>query len=163
MQNVVLKYETENGTDEIVVGEDRVSFGRGSEAQYRFDDNGISRLHASIYREEDYIWIVDENSTHGTFVNGQKAEMSGSPITDGDEIKIGHNTILKVVFIKEAADETIAAHNASAQIVSTVSGSEERSSLLIPLAVTCNGAACGKCCCCFYWRYNVWEWTKRNC
>jgi|GEM_PF-601089 len=138
MKEVVLKYTSSDGPDEIVVGEERIYLGRGSDAQYRFDDNGVSRLHASIYREDDYIWIIDENSTYGTFVNGEKVEMSGSPLHDGDEIKIGHDTILQVTFIEDATDEEDVSNpeSTASQTVSTVSESETKSSLLIPLAIT---------------------------
>ena len=49
-----------------------MSFGRGSEADHRFADDGLSRLHATIYREDGRVWIVDENSSNGTFVNGER-------------------------------------------------------------------------------------------
>ena len=123
MKKVVLKYESREGPEEITIGEDRISFGRGSEAHYRFDDNGISRIHASIYRDGDYIWIIDENSTYGTFVNEQQIDLCGSPVSDGDEIKIGHRTTLIVEFEKPesgAKDEGVH-ENLLSQSVSSVS------------------------------------------
>ena len=137
MKEVVLKYTSNDGPDEIAIGEERISLGRGSDAEYRFDDNGISRLHASVYREDEYIWIVDENSTYGTFVNGEKVGMSGSPLDEGDEIKIGHDTILQVTFVEDTKDDDDDSNSESAasQTVSTVPQQKSKSSVLMPLAI----------------------------
>ncbi|HMJ07442.1 MAG TPA: FHA domain-containing protein, partial [Pyrinomonadaceae bacterium] len=74
----------------------KMSFGRGSEADRRFPDDGLSRLHATVYRDGGRVWVVDENSSNGTFVNGERTAPSGTPLRDGDTIKIGHTTTLKV-------------------------------------------------------------------
>src|SRR5215204_4312678 len=84
MLEVILTYPTDEGSlAELALGEGKVSFGRGSEADHRFDDDGLSRLHATVYREGENVWMTDENSTNGSFVNGEK-------------IKIGHYTTLTV-------------------------------------------------------------------
>jgi pSer/pThr/pTyr-binding forkhead associated (FHA) protein len=96
MVEVVLTYPTPEGSQEIAVEGEKMSFGRGSEADFRFPDDGLSRLHSTVYREEERIWIVDENSTNGTFVNGERVAGGGMPLRSGDQIKIGHNTKLNV-------------------------------------------------------------------
>jgi pSer/pThr/pTyr-binding forkhead associated (FHA) protein len=96
MREVVLTYPTQMGSEEIIISAERTSFGRGSESDHHFDDDGLSRLHATIYRDGDRIWIVDENSTNGTSVNGAKVSGSGTPINNGDSIKIGNHTTLNV-------------------------------------------------------------------
>ncbi len=63
---------------------ERTTFGRGSEADYRFEDSGLSRLHATVYRDGDRVWVVDENSTNGTFVNGERVAGAGTPLRSGD-------------------------------------------------------------------------------
>lgn len=96
MLDVILTYPTPDGSREIRIDGERTTFGRGSEAQYRFADDGLSRLHATVYRDDDRIWIVDENSSNGTFVNGERAAPSGTPLRNGDTIRIGHRTDLNV-------------------------------------------------------------------
>ena len=59
MLEVILTCRTDEGSQEIVLKEGKVSFGRGSEADYRFGDDGLSRLHATVYREGDNVWILD--------------------------------------------------------------------------------------------------------
>ncbi len=138
MLEIVLTYPTDEGTGEIFLDGEKVSFGRGSDAEYRFEDDGLSRLHASIYREDDYIWIVDENSSNGTFVNGEKVGASGTPLEDGDTIKIGHYTNIKVK-IREKEEVSESSSNqtdSNTQTVSTANAGEQKSSMLIPLAIT---------------------------
>ena len=60
MIEVILTYPTPEGSQEISVEGEKTSFGRGSEADYRFDDDGLSRLHSTVYRDGARVWIVDE-------------------------------------------------------------------------------------------------------
>ncbi|HYJ90280.1 MAG TPA: FHA domain-containing protein [Pyrinomonadaceae bacterium] len=96
MLEVTLTYSTPEGAQVIAIDRDRTSFGRGSDADYRPPDEGLSRLHATVYREGDRVWVVDENSTNGTFVNGEPVHGAGTPLSDGDIIRIGNHTNLGV-------------------------------------------------------------------
>jgi len=96
MLDITLTRSTPEGPDEIAVTGERTSFGRGSESDYRFSDDGLSRVHATIYRDGDRVWVVDENSTNGTFVNGQQVKPAGTPLNNGDIIRIGNFTNLGV-------------------------------------------------------------------
>lgn len=101
MIRVSLTYPTPDGTREIVVGS-RLSLGRGSEADQRFQDAGLSRLHATVYHEYGRTWIVDENSSNGTFVNGVRVAGSGAELRNGDSIKIGNDTVLHMRIVDDA-------------------------------------------------------------
>lgn len=103
MLEVILTYPTPEGSQEIPLDRDRTSFGRGSDATYRFDDNSLSRLHATIYREGDRVWIVDENSSNGSAVNGQPVAAAGTPLSNGDTVKLGNSTVLRVHYREPAA------------------------------------------------------------
>ncbi|HEY0429881.1 MAG TPA: FHA domain-containing protein [Pyrinomonadaceae bacterium] len=133
MPEVVLIHQTEEGAREIALEEGKISFGRGSDADFRFEDDGLSRLHATVYREASRVWIVDENSLNGTFVNGEKAGAKGTPLADGDVIKIGHFTKLKVKFAEEVSAAPDYADN---QAKSAVSDAAENSFGVLPFVVT---------------------------
>src|SRR5688500_247350 len=135
MQEVVLIYPTSEGSQEIAIKGEKLSFGRGSEADYRFEDDGLSRLHATVYRDGEYIWIVDENSTNGTFVNGEKVTSSGTPLKNGDTIKIGHDTALRVrIATKQAEFEAVQSSETDFGKQTPVADSVN-SSYLLPLAI----------------------------
>lgn len=138
MLEVVLTYPTEYGSEEIFIDADKTSFGRGEDAEYRFEDNGLSRLHASVFREGDDVWITDEYSSNGTFVNGEKVSSNGTPLYDGDLIRIGNHTKLKVNISEKSVPqkESPKAAPTAGTTVSSTAASTENTSVLIPLAVT---------------------------
>lgn len=133
MTEIYLTYPTDEGTREIKIERERTTFGRGSDADFRFDDNGLSRLNSTVYRDGERVWIVDENSTNGTFVNGGKVGANGTILKNGDVIKIGNETNLKVRFseIKKNATAT----SASSQNSKTVSSNSNKPSSLLPIAL----------------------------
>jgi hypothetical protein len=104
MPDVILTYSAPEGSKEISVTGGKLSFGRGSEADIRFADDGLSRLNSTVYREGERVWIVDENSTNGTFVNGAPVAGAGTPLKNGDTIRIGHRTDIKVRIAAAATD-----------------------------------------------------------
>ena len=132
MLKVVLKHSTDEGSEEIALNGEKLSFGRGSEADWRFEDDGLSRLHATVYRDGERVWVVDENSTNGSFVNGEKVGASGTPLKNGDTIKIGHFTKLKVGIF----EEQVSAPVVSSQSKAAASGASENSFGIVPLIVT---------------------------
>ncbi|HLC02756.1 MAG TPA: FHA domain-containing protein [Anaerolineales bacterium] len=53
------------------------------------EDSAISRLHCTILDEDDHFMIRDEDSTNGTFVNGEKlTPLEPMTLYDGDTIDI---------------------------------------------------------------------------
>ena len=123
MLEVILKYQTDDGSpEEIALGEGKVSFGRGSEADYRFADDGLSRLHATVYREGDNVWVTDENSTNGSFVNGERVKPNGTILYDGDKVKIGHYTTLTVKIGSASVSPTKTAAEKSKTVAASGTG-----------------------------------------
>jgi pSer/pThr/pTyr-binding forkhead associated (FHA) protein len=141
MIEVVLNCSTREGSQKITIEKEKTSFGRGGEADYRFDDDGLSRLHASVYRDREKVWIVDENSTNGTVVNGERVSATGTPLQNGDAIKIGNYTNIKVKISNKQVSTDKAFASRKAQTFNqpqtkTESVSLPNSSLFIPLAIT---------------------------
>ena len=132
MREIVFTYPTPEGSKEIALDGEKISFGRGSEADFRFPDDGLSRLHATVYRDGSRVWIIDENSSNGSFVNGVKVTGSGTPLNNGDTIKIGHFTNLKVRISEKQTPTLIAPNN---QKSNNISASAQNPAYLIPIAV----------------------------
>lgn len=102
MQKILLQIESPDGTQEILLDKE-ISFGRTNLANIAINDASLSRLHATIFREGDQIWIADENSTNGTFVNGEKI-FDEKILHNKDEILLGNDTRI-FVEIAETAEE----------------------------------------------------------
>lgn len=142
MLEVKLTYSIDEVLQEIALDGGKISCGRGSDADLQIDDDGLSRIHAVIYREDEQIWVVDENSTNGSFVNGERVSSSGTALFDGDIVKIGNHTKLKIT-ISEAQEEkeeeksTAAAVSANAPVKTDVKADVPKSSFgTIPLLIT---------------------------
>ena len=95
MKNVTLYIENYDGAKTVTL-EDETSLGRTDSARVVLGDSGLSRLNTSFFRDEDAVFVVDENSTNGTFVNGEKISSRPHQIFDGDRIKIGSETTIRV-------------------------------------------------------------------
>ncbi len=65
--------------------------GRGTEADLRINDPGVSRRHIEFMVNGDDLEVVDLGSTNGMLVNGAKVGRAG--LRDGSEVKIGHTTM----------------------------------------------------------------------
>jgi FHA domain-containing protein/transglycosylase-like protein with SLT domain len=101
------------GTREVPMTKDRLTFGsRGDAAEVVIEDSGLSRLHASINRQGSRLWILDEGSSNGTYVNSKPVSPKGTLLGDADEISIGDRTTL-IVAISPDMPDPVTAHPAS--------------------------------------------------
>lgn len=66
---------------------DRITIGRSSENQIHIQDGAASRLHAVIRFAQGRYFLQDQQSSHGTLVNGRPIQATA--INDGDIITIG--------------------------------------------------------------------------
>ncbi|MDQ6788410.1 MAG: FHA domain-containing protein [Acidobacteriota bacterium] len=101
MKKVNLYIET-GGEKKTFTLEDELSFGRTNLSRVVLDDAGLSRLNTTFFRDEDLIFVVDEKSTNGTFIGGER--ISGEPrrVFDGDEITIGSETRIRVEIAEDS-------------------------------------------------------------
>jgi diguanylate cyclase (GGDEF)-like protein len=72
---------------------DQMVIGRGDKVDLRLVDEGISREHARLIKDEGRVVLEDLGSTNGTYCNGQRVVRH--PLVEGDKILIGSTTILK--------------------------------------------------------------------
>jgi pSer/pThr/pTyr-binding forkhead associated (FHA) protein len=84
---------TNNGSviQELVVEKPRVLIGRSEHNDIAIGSRFISRHHALIVRHGRSTFLMDLNSTNGTFVNSQR--VSNHVLVDNDIITIGHHRI----------------------------------------------------------------------
>jgi len=75
----------------LPVGE--ITLGRSLEADIRLEDEGVSRLHLKMQRDDEGVSLVDLDSTNGTYING--AKIHRHRLRDGDRVQVGSVTILK--------------------------------------------------------------------
>ncbi len=66
--------------------------GRGTEADIRLPDTGVSRKHVDVVLDSDVAIVEDLGSTNGTLVNGRR--VARQELSDGDVIRIGHSVLV---------------------------------------------------------------------
>lgn len=62
--------------------------GRGPENQIILEGDSVSRRHAYLEMRNNAWWVVDENSTNGTYVNDEQIQ-TGVQLQNGDRVKVG--------------------------------------------------------------------------
>lgn len=86
---------------------DELNIGRSLRAEICVDDDGVSRMHARIVRQDDGFFLDDLRSRNGTYVNGVRV-VAPVRLTDGDKIHVGRGSILKFAY-HDALDDSFQA------------------------------------------------------
>ena len=87
----------ENSYDRRVFDlEDEVTIGRSDASSLVLSDQGLSRRNTTVFRDGDSVLVVDEGSLNGTFLNGVRLPGPAAELRDGDELKIGSETRIRV-------------------------------------------------------------------
>ena len=66
--------------------------GRDWKCKIVLNDPQSSRIHAEVFSDEDGWWIRDNESSNGTYVNGQ--QIDNARLIDGTEVRIGSSLFL---------------------------------------------------------------------
>jgi two-component system, cell cycle response regulator len=79
------------------------ALGRGTNVTFHIPDSQISRRHAHLFVDGDEFTVKDLESTNGTFVNGER--VVSHRVTDGDTIRLGHTTALRLTLLSKVDGE----------------------------------------------------------
>ncbi len=104
MKPVTLQIESAYESKTVSLDEE-LSIGRTAQASLQLNDEGLSRVNTTIFRDGGEVLIVDENSTNGTFINGNRVSNSPQVLFDGDEITLGSYTKIRVSFSAKSAPD----------------------------------------------------------
>jgi pSer/pThr/pTyr-binding forkhead associated (FHA) protein len=107
MFRLELKYQNLTIREYRFLDGDTRLIGRAPENHIVIEDPGVSRNHASLAQLGDKLFICDEGSKHGTFVNNVKIICAN--LNHGDVVSIGVNHSLKASIITKDSSGTISA------------------------------------------------------
>ena len=88
------------GNRSIAIGGSECVLGRSLDADIRFDVPGVSRRHARIVVDGEYVAVEDLGSQNGTYLRGERIT-GRAVLTDGDEVRLGP---VSIVFRHVTAD-----------------------------------------------------------
>ena len=121
MGMVALSYSDASGHHTIQLASKSTSIGRSQGQDVVLSDPCVSRQHALILREGDCYAVVDQNSTHGTFVNSVRVERS--VLRFNDVLQMGSLNGPRLRFHLQQNDETRggSAPSQGSQLISSLS------------------------------------------
>lgn len=82
-----LKYTDLDGEHFFTISADSTSIGRAPDQDLVLKEAYVSRRHALITRQNGYFELIDQKSSHGTFLNGQRVEQAR--LKTGDALQFG--------------------------------------------------------------------------
>jgi diguanylate cyclase (GGDEF)-like protein len=71
----------------------KVTIGRSRQADFALHDDGVSRMHCVVASQDGKYVLADLGSTHGTLVNGARADRV--ELQPGDRIQLGPSSLLE--------------------------------------------------------------------
>jgi pSer/pThr/pTyr-binding forkhead associated (FHA) protein len=101
---------------------DQFVIGRSKKAQISLDENGISRQHLSAVYDNGALWLQDNHSSNGTYVNGKKIT-PGEPYLykEGQTIRLGPSPkTLRIKRIEESEESQFKAIRARDYATTTI-------------------------------------------
>ena len=69
------------------IGRKELTIGRSPDCDVFLDDVTVSRVHALVRPRPDGVWIEDQGSLNGTFINRRRVD--AARLADADEVQIG--------------------------------------------------------------------------
>ena len=89
---LIFIYPTGSGIGQRhILGDRPLILGRGEDCDLRIVDNSVSRRHAGIEPTKDGYYVIDMQSTNGTFVNDNSANNGNALLVhDGDYLRLGN-------------------------------------------------------------------------
>lgn len=82
-----LKSKDASNQEDFVLSKDVTTIGRSRSADITLQDTSVSRIHVRIELRNDQFYVIDNNSSNGTFINRRK--VSQSPLRNGDVLIVG--------------------------------------------------------------------------
>jgi serine phosphatase RsbU (regulator of sigma subunit) len=104
MPAAALSYIDSNGRHTVVLRDDSTTLGRLPGQDLVLSDPLVSRRHAAIVQQNGVYVVIDQNSTHGTFLNGSRIERA--ELRSGDELQLGSINGVALHFHTRSGEET---------------------------------------------------------
>ena len=111
---VTLDINAPDGERQVSLGDEPLTIGRAEPASLVIADQGLSRRHATLRREAGRVFVVDENSTNGSYLNGAPVPPGGLSLSDRDELRLGNSTVINVSIKPQVAAPPVSAATATA-------------------------------------------------
>jgi serine phosphatase RsbU (regulator of sigma subunit) len=114
-----LSYGDQDGEHSLTLERDSTGIGRSPDQDLVLHEPFVSRRHALIQRLDGHYELVDQKSSHGTFVNGARVERAR--LHHGDTVQFGSLSSAKFQFLLDTGTGSTATHSLAEELLSAVS------------------------------------------
>jgi serine phosphatase RsbU (regulator of sigma subunit) len=104
MPAAALTYIDSNGRHTLMLRDGATTLGRLPGQDLVLSDSVVSRRHAVIAHDNGVYVVIDQNSTHGTFLNGNRVERA--ELHSGDELQLGSLKGVALHFHESSSEAT---------------------------------------------------------
>jgi len=114
-----LSYSDQDGEHSVTLERDSTGIGRSPDQDLVLHEPFVSRRHALITRLDGHFELVDQKSSHGTYVNGARVERTR--LHAGDTVQFGSLSSAKFQFLLDTGLGSTATHSLADELLSAVS------------------------------------------
>ena len=114
-----------NDENEFATQHPVITFGRTSDNDVALDDTNVSRYHARIEQREDGYWLIDQESSNGSSVNGNQVETE-MLLENNDVILFGGSSRIRFTLPDEKKDDETAGDLAQISQTQTIEEEEKK-------------------------------------
>jgi two-component system, cell cycle response regulator len=86
----------------LIMLENEIVIGRGRDVEMHYDDKGLSRRHARVFREGDRFFVEDLGSSNGTYVDGER--ITREELKDGTRIVLSQSVVLRFNLVDDVEE-----------------------------------------------------------
>ncbi|MGE4130654.1 MAG: FHA domain-containing protein [Bdellovibrionales bacterium] len=113
-RKIIMNVVTPDGKEIHTITQFPFSVGRSSDAKIKLKLQNISRVHVVGEMMEDQLWLADQNSSNGTFVNGRKMEpLKPFVVTNKDIVTLGKSDVILTFTLPQGVNSS--SHNLMAE------------------------------------------------
>lgn len=97
MPRVTLTINSPDGPRTVALEGGALTLGRTDASDVAVSaDSGLSRRHVTFILRGGEVWVVDQRSTNGTFIDGERLPPAGRALSAGQELRAGNSTRVTV-------------------------------------------------------------------
>ncbi len=114
-----LKYADLDGEHSFALATESVSIGRSPDQDLVLKEAYVSRRHAIITKKNGHFELADQNSSHGTFLNGQRIEQA--KLRSGDTLQFGSLNAATFRFLQPSGLTDSSSSGVASELLSALS------------------------------------------
>lgn len=130
--------QTPDGVYHRIIDEKSFTVGRSTDSALSFPEPNISRVHIVVSCKKDQIWLIDQGSANGTFINGQKVLPNKMTVVQSsDDVKLGTSEIhlkfevYEKTFKPDAIVNSLLPDNEKTSLMEVVQGAHQQAKRIL--------------------------------